>query len=703
MLSPTSTPPSPLSLCVPLLVSMNWKLAQRRSPTMSHSTLSTLTRAPSSLSNNRPSSRPTRDEEPFNWDADPECDDAIRSTSLILRYLQHCKRAALSGSLLNGTASSSSSSASLQLQQQTLQLQQQQKLSVALDDRDLIQAYGPITTVLVNGALFGEVALLKPRQLAHRQATVISREACHFLTLSREHFERTMRSMRKLLSPVSEICESLQRLPLFDRIPLVHLKRLSYGMEERVFTRGTPILRQGDPSRAFLVLLDGSVSVSRQLHVTVQATSATSKSPLVGFQPQQSGSTAQSIFCSDKFTGVSTPKSGWPDLPPLLNHISNFSSLPSKSFLYSQQPQHDPDAPILMNLDVNVDVAVHSTSGDLLCLMDCLCLESYSSTMIASSSSVRVLMIPFQPLLPLKSPLQRDAIDAAYRCAQADELRIVPQLAIMLHRPVRNRVTPNQRPNGYVQLKPLKLKRGELYTPNFTPPISQFLMDPPESAVQDPMPSMLGDIELPALPTVHLDPSSASNLSRSASTQSMSRSRSTASLLPLDPRKLNIDDSNPQNFHLSLSPTASTASSTTAAAASPTSASTNRLLLSPTAAKLIADRLPQLHNAALHRSRSKSTSQLETLSRTSHRSAVDLLSIAERTTLHRELAFNPLPIASSSVEPPRFDIKLNARLIDTSVPATAATKISPRTSDEYIPHFQSRLHLQRITVPFLSE
>jgi CRP-like cAMP-binding protein len=57
--------------------------------------------------------------------------------------------------------------------------------------------------------------------------------------------------------------DTLEDVPLFEGLPKRHLRRIAKLAHIRRFAGGSPIVRAGDPGRAFYVVLDGSAKVVR--------------------------------------------------------------------------------------------------------------------------------------------------------------------------------------------------------------------------------------------------------------------------------------------------------------------------------------------------------------------------------------------------------------------------------------------------------
>ncbi len=81
--------------------------------------------------------------------------------------------------------------------------------------------------------MFGEVSLISN---ARRSATIITREATDFITISRDVYLRTVRRLKKL-SAQDSVADFLSQIPMFAGWTRISLLRLAYLVEERNFRR----------------------------------------------------------------------------------------------------------------------------------------------------------------------------------------------------------------------------------------------------------------------------------------------------------------------------------------------------------------------------------------------------------------------------------------------------------------------------------
>lgn len=118
---------------------------------------------------------------------------------------------------------------------------------------DLASLFGQRRSVLTAGMHFGGHAL---ENSLPRECTVITREPCDCVLLSRTIYLRAMRRAKEQVhSAQDEWAAALRGVPAFASMPRLLLQRVAFCLERRVLRRGETLYKQGEvPECAYLIL-----------------------------------------------------------------------------------------------------------------------------------------------------------------------------------------------------------------------------------------------------------------------------------------------------------------------------------------------------------------------------------------------------------------------------------------------------------------
>jgi CRP-like cAMP-binding protein len=113
---------------------------------------------------------------------------------------------------------------------------------------------------LEGGASFGELALLDGKP---RMATIKCLTRCHFISLSRVDYEKTLIAIDNKRRGLK--ITFVKKIPIFSKLTRTFLTRLSYSLKPLKVTKDHYLYREGEPADKVYIVKEGEFVVTKKL------------------------------------------------------------------------------------------------------------------------------------------------------------------------------------------------------------------------------------------------------------------------------------------------------------------------------------------------------------------------------------------------------------------------------------------------------
>ncbi|KAK9816881.1 hypothetical protein WJX72_006671 [[Myrmecia] bisecta] len=126
----------------------------------------------------------------------------------------------------------------------------------------LERQFGPVCRRLDTGAAFGEVSLAA-RKMQKRTGTVVTREACSLIRISKETYQKTL--LETQLKATAEKLAFFKKVAMFDGTPPRVLTQMHFLTETRAVPRGHVLCLEGQPPVGLFFIATGQVTLLARL------------------------------------------------------------------------------------------------------------------------------------------------------------------------------------------------------------------------------------------------------------------------------------------------------------------------------------------------------------------------------------------------------------------------------------------------------